>query len=504
MTLAPLLVVCVALAAPGPAPSQASPPSPETVERLFRAARDLERDGQAVQARRAYTQLLDADPQGPRAPDALLGLARLSWPINDPAELGARTYDAAALADAEDRLQTIAKKFPGAPAAAEAWWRLALLHLAPGSPQWRPDDGLAQLTTLLRLHPSSPQAPLALALAARLHAEAGRFPRARGLAFRLLLDWPDHPAAARGWLALAEADAREGRFPDALREAGRARQIAFGRDERVARQALGWSTILDRIAFSARRGARPFEFTPGPEMIFTGKPRRLAVGADGALLATLPGDEALASFPVDGAAPSQRAAAGAQFIAVDEWGRVWVGGGATVVGPPGVGSFTLPDRAEIVGLAPSSARSVWVADERGRRVFRFEVGAGIAATARLGEKPELIAVAKDGLGGAWVLDGRGPRIVDVGPDGATKIATPLTGEARDPVDIDVDALGNVYVLDAESPAILLYSPTGKLVLRQPLPKDGEPAFPHPALLAVDQRGAVAVYDARKKKAIWLR
>lgn len=219
MRLAPLLALGVVILAPAAAaPPESAPAAPEMTERLFRAAQDLERDHQVDQARQTYRQLLEADPSGPRAPAALLGLARLAWPTSDAAELGTKPVDAVSLSAAKEHLETIAKKFPASPEAPEALWRLALLHLEPGSPLWSHEQGLAQLTTLLRLHPAAPEAPYALALAARLHNEAGRFSRARGLVFRLLADWPEHVAAGRGWLALATADAREGRLSDALWE----------------------------------------------------------------------------------------------------------------------------------------------------------------------------------------------------------------------------------------------------------------------------------------------
>lgn len=480
------------------------PADPALLERQFNAAKGLERDGQLDAARTAYRQIVDADAQGRFVPDALLALARIAWPVDEPAQLGRKAPEPKALAEVRDELETIAKKYASSPVAGEATWRLALLVLEPASSAWDPERALGLLTALPTLYPDSPRAGASLALAAQLQQDAGRAARARGLAFLLIAEHPAEALAARGWIALARADVSEGRVPDALAALGRARAAAQGRDEATYREALELSTTLDRIAFSAGRGARPFELAGGTGVAAPPKVRHLAFDGSGRLFALSVSEKALLTVSANGTA-ELAAAPATDALAFDRWGRTWLASNHTIQGPAGVGGFPpLPEKTEIVALAPAGPRGVWALDARGKRVLRFEPGMGVAATARLPERTAPLALASDGRTGVWVLDGKAEALVQYDEDGAAGRSIALKENVKDAVDFDRDEFGNLYVLDGDAPALVVFSPQGQVVVRQPLLTEGEQGFGRPAALAVDRFGSVVVYDAKKKRIQWLR
>ena len=492
----PALLVSLALSA---LPAAAQTPAGALLERQLRAAQELEKDGQADAARQAFQQVVDAAPDGPQAPDALLGLARLAWPVDDPARVGAGAVDPRVLEAARAPLETIRKKFASSPAAPEALWRLALLRLEPSAPDCDLEQALALVTTLPTVYPNSPRAAEALALAARLQLEAGRPERARGQAFRLLAEWPEHKSAAQAFVVLGLAAARAGRTEEALAMFGRARVVAEGRDPAAAAAASSLAAALDRVAFSATRGARPLEIDRAAQpVVFPGKAKALRALPDGGLVAAIPSEGQIVA--AGGGKPLPDVLA----LTLDRWGRLWAANEQLVAPPPGAGSLPLPERTEVVAIAAAGPRGLWVADGRGRRVVRLEAGKGIVATARLPERADPLSLAGDGQGGVWVLDGRSASLIDVAEDGSARATIALGAAAKDPVSVDRDELGDLYVLDADAPALLIFDVKGKLAVRQPLPTEGDQGFSKPTLIAVDRAGAVAVFDARKKRAVWMR
>lgn len=506
MKASPLLALLVwGVAGAGMVLAQASPPDRGLMERQFKAARELERDGQIEPARQALTKMLEQDPSGPLAADVHLALARLSFNVTEREGLGGKGIDAAALDSAREHLEAIRSRFPSAAVAPEAIWRLALILLEPGSTRWDPDQALGLLTQLPTVYPDSKEAPQALALASELQISAGRISRARNLAFRLVTEWPDDPAAVRGWLMLAQADARDGKGADALVAAARARASAqAAKDEAGAAQALTYATILDRVLFASTRGSRPFEIDWAGAVLLPGKAKALAADPTGKIWAALPSENQIIGMPPGKGTPETRQGVAAQALVFDEWGRLWSASDTVLVPPAGTGGLNLPERTEILAIAPVGPRALWVADGRQRRLIRIESGGKIQATARFTDRVDPAALVPDGVGGVWVVDNRAGALVRVAADGALLTSVKLSGIAADPVALARDPLGFLYLLDADAPGLLILAHDGKVLLRQPLPKEGEQAFGKPTQLAVDPHGAVAVFDSRKRRLVWMR
>lgn len=467
-------------------------------ERQMRAARDLERDGQLDAARRAYRALAEAETTPPAlATEAFVAAGRLACPLEAVAQIGKVSVDPRGAADARAMYETVVQKFRGIDSASEAFWRLALIHLDPSAGAFDPARSQELLTTLASLYPRSPRAPAALAARARMMLDSDLPARARELAFEVLANAGGDAAAADAWLTLGLAEVREGRIGDGLVSFSRARQKAQEqRDDALAQQALALSVLADRIAFSAARGARPLDISAADVVAVPVRVRKVVARPDGRLVVA--GDQqilALGGGSVD-------AAEGAVAVTFDRWGRMWSGGGASISGP-GL-KISLPDKTNVVALAPAGAKGAWFVDDRNDRVQRVDSGGSVVATARLPERASPAAIAPADGNGVWVVDRRTPALLEFGEDGLPRRSIGLAAVAPDPLDVARDLLGNVYVLDGKGPGLVVFLPGGQVAFRQPLPTEGDAGIGRPAAMAVERTGAVAVYDARKKRLQWLR
>ncbi len=470
-------------------------------ERQYRAARDLERSGQLEQAEEIYRQIVDSRPDSDRADDALLALARIAWPLDDPGQLAADASALGSIESARSSLELLRKKYAAGDAAAEGLFRLALTHLVPHPRAWRPEEAAALLTTLPVLYPGAPEVPAALALAAELDIAAGRPSRASELAFRLIADWPDSPYTAQAWIVLGRVDFAAGRADEALAAFGAARRSAAERDERVASRALELSTLVDRVAYAPSRPAAAYRFGTVARPL-PGKASDLASDGEGRILAVLPRDDALVVVEQDGTTVQKRPSVGAAAVAVDAWGRSWLAHGAGIATPAG-DTLPLPPKARLSAIAPVAPGTVWAVDDRERRVVRLELGAGIVAEARLPQRSTPLRVAPAEDGGAWILTERPSLIVGVGPNGLPRKTIRLDSLVREPYDFDRDSLGHLYVLDRRELRVLVLSEEGQVLQRIAL-SGPDRGIEKPEAIAVDGSGAVAVFDARDKRISWFR
>ncbi|MFN7964171.1 MAG: tetratricopeptide repeat protein [Acidobacteriota bacterium] len=156
--------------------------APAVTDRRITAARELENSGQLDAARQLYREIVASTAPTEAIPEALLSLARLAWPVDDPARLGREPVPQGLALEARTQLETLRVKYDRTPQAAEALWRLALLELEPSSPYYDPVDAAAQLRTLTVIAPDSPRVPAALVLAAETESRNGRLTQAARIA----------------------------------------------------------------------------------------------------------------------------------------------------------------------------------------------------------------------------------------------------------------------------------------------------------------------------------
>ena len=495
-------VLLAAVLAAAPAwPAHAGEESAAALERRYLAARDLEATGQAGQAREMYLDVAAVETGNPRRDDALLGLARIALGAGGPGEPLPESTTAAALVEGRDRLTAIVEGTPGADAAPEAAYWLALLKLDPRAPFFDPAAAQADLTAYPRLYPGSAYRRGAMLRASELLVESGRAEAARQVAFRVLADGADGAEAAAAWRVMGEAEARAGRPQPALVALGRSIQLEP--DGPSARLAEDLATLVDRTAFS--RGPGAGYAAAGEPIGLPGRVADLAAQPDGTLLALLEREGQLVSIGRDGKALNRVAAAGATAVAVDRSGRTWLAAaGKLSIGDSGL-SIPLPAKSEVVSIAPTGPRSAWIADAGDRRVVRLNGDGTIAVTAPLPPRADPVSVAAAGDGGVWVLDARGPTLLLFGPGGEQRAVVALAERAEKPVDLCSDALGNAYLLATRPVAVLVFDPAGRPVTTwAPGTADPGKEFPRPALLAVDRAGEFALYDARLENVRWWR
>ncbi|GEM_PF-3954247 len=473
----------------------------DLAERRVRAARALEKEGKLTEARDLWAALAAERPAGEWTDDALLALARLDWPVDDPDRLGSDPGAGPAIAAAIPRLERIVREMPGSNSAPEAAWRLALAHLDPASPSLDPSRAEAILTTWPVLYPGGARLPEVLLLLAELRLEEGHPDRAARTAFRFLARWPDHPRAGRAWLVLARA-AGPAHPGSCLRRLGRAAVAAGERDPATARRARGLATLLDRFGFAPhRQGDRPWR--PRVEGGFTALPERavdLAIDPRGVAWVALPRAGEVRSLSGD-AVPLREA--GVRAIAFDRWGRPWLAGTAGVRTPGGE-LLVLPDRGTAEGLAPAGdGVSVFVLDGRNRRVVLLGPGVPPRVVTGLGARPAPSRIAPDpATGGAAVLDRKGGRLWVVGPDGTVREELAIGGIAPAPADVAVDAWGRPAILDGKTGTVTVLARDGRPLATFRLPREGELALARPDLLALDDAGRLAVHDARRRGVAW--
>jgi streptogramin lyase len=463
------------------------------LDKRLEAARQLEQSGQLDAARKLLEEVAATPAEPDAVPQALLALGRLAWPNDDPDAIGRSEPTAALIQDALTRFETVQAKYPKSPATPQALWRLALLQLEPGSTRFSVDQASATLTTLQVVFPDSAERVWGQALHAELQAQLGEWRRARGLAFELASSHSLAPReCARVWNLLGQIDLRE-RLPyEALNAFSRA--VECGIDSVPARQAR---QAITRIA------RRPLAGTV-EETALSLRSARLSSDRDGTSWATsakdgvvagLRGDRVVARHPMTGVVASS----------FDRWGRRWSVVGSRILAPTGAGEFPLPERARPIALIPVDARSAWVLDRDSESLYRVGVGGRRELAADLPAKAEPIDVELAPDGSLWVLDDRSTGSVHhLDAQGRLLQSVTLATLSLRVNDLAVDSLGVVYMLDTRARALVSFSEDGKIQDRWTFPDQGPSAIAEPEAVSVDPSGAIAMFDGKRGKVVWLR
>jgi tetratricopeptide (TPR) repeat protein len=497
------LFLAAVLVFAGTATAQEGPAGDELDERQFEAARRLERSGQLEEAVQAYRTLLTRSPQGPWADEALLSLARIACPAERP-ELGPdglMPCDEPGIQTALGHLQELERLCPGRQACAEGAWRRAVLRWLPTTTRHDPAAARALLTTFPVLYPDSSRVPAALALAARLHRQAGAAAEAGRLAYRLLAEWPAHPSAPRAWLELARLEIDAGRPGDALFALGRVQRLAP--DTAEGRTATGWATQLDRLTWAETRGETrwgPPENGPAYEDVTD-----LVFDARDRLVLALPRQGTVLVLDADGSEVERRPVPEVRAVAIDRWGRSWAAGEAVLAAPAGV-SLPVPERAEPVAVVPSGAAGAFLVDERYDTLYRVDMDRAEPRRIELADRAEPIGAVPDpDSGGLWLLDGRRARLERRNAEGEPELSVDLEAVVAEPIDVALGPLGHVFVLDAEGPEIwIVDGRNGQLLGYHRVPAREGLEWDDPTEIAVDSTGRVALYDEREGRIRWLR
>jgi TolA-binding protein len=480
-------LVLALLAAAAPALAQSSSPE-EQARRLLEDGRTYRSEGKTKQALDNFNTIVTGFPGTDSVDDALLEIGRYHLDVEGD-EVKAR-----------EAFEQVAKRFPQSDGAPGAYYYLGWLSLTRAKTAAELDDALAQFTRVQRLYPGSAWVPRAMHAAGLAHRKAGRLPEAVESERRVAMEYPTSESAAAAQFAVGEGLALLGEPRQAMEEFQQVRN-RFPRSEWAPR-ALERITALYRLygsgkptfsldtAYSAGSGdllkdVRAILMTPaGTLWIASEKVKAVVpVGQDGKLGPSLTAEEV-------------------RSLSLAPQGELIVAAKAAVrVGPRDIRTFTLPgdkpgavepvDRIEAAVV--TSGGAVLVADEKRKRVHRYDAKYEYKADFPDAKEREVTRMVVDSEGGIVLLD-RAERSVRVF-DESGRLLRSLgpRSDMRKPLDVAVDAFQNVYVIDEEA-GVLAFSTQGQL-----LASIGTQDLHKPKALTVDAAGAVLVYDEKAQR-----
>jgi TolA-binding protein len=478
----------VLLAAAAPAWAQSSPE--EQARRLLEDGRTYRSEGKSKQALDNFNTIVTGFPGTDSVDDALLEIGRYHLDVENDDEKARQAFE------------QVAKRFPQSDGAPGAYYYLGWLALTRSRTSAELDDALAQFTRVQRLYPGSAWVPKALHAAGLAHRRAGRLPEAVESERRVAMEYPTSEAAAAAQFEVGEGLALLGEPRQAMEEFQQVRN-RFPRSEWAPR-ALDRITALYRLngagkptfaldpAYSAGSGevlkdVRAILMTPaGTLWIASDKIKSVVpVGPDGKLGPSLTAEEV-------------------RGLSLSPKGELVVAAKAAVrLGPRDIRTFTVPadkpgatelvDRIDAAVVTPGGA--VLVADEKRKRVHRYDAKYEYQADFPDAKEREVTRMTLDSEGGIVLLD-RGERSVRVFDETGRLLRSlgPRT-DMRKPVDVAVDAFQNTYVID-EDAGVLVFSPQGQL-----LASVGAQDLHKPKALTVDPAGAVLVYDEKAQRVL---
>lgn len=453
---------------------------PDAAERQYRIARRLAAEG-SPEARAALEKVIELDPDGRLADDALVDQALLESLPRWPEATG--WLDAAAAARALNLLDDVARRFPAGDRFQEALYRRALLRLEPLATY---DLSAARVDlTAVATSPSRWSSDARFALA-WLHELQDDDDRAFDAYQRLLVDSPADPVGVRARVGLARVLLRRGSFGPAacrLQAAIDAGVDADARAEALRELAVRSllreagavdPTRLDRV----RTGMRSLVgFAP--------------TSAGGALL----GDrkEALVvEMSTEGERIGEWALEDLQALTVDPRGRRFAAANTTLyrleAGRQAIPVASLGDYAPVSRLVADAAGGFWLLDRRGKRIGRIEPGQGGPDVYWESDGSRLLSLVSDGRR-LVAIDGKTRTVIAL-----ERGASPLTLTVRElvrPVTLAADASGRIAMLDGRTSVVRFLRADGSLEADSVSPPEGA----RPVAIGLGPEGELHLVDA---------
>jgi len=408
--------------------------SPRAAERQYRAARRLAAQG-SPEAHMALAKVVELDPQGPLADDALVEQALLESLAAWPEEAGALDRDAAARA--RERLSESLDRFPASDRLDEALYHRGLLYLEPLA-GYDPSAARVDLTAVATS--SSEWATPARYALAWLHEHEGDDERALDAYQRLLIDEPDEPAGARARVGVARVLLRRSDYGLA------ARRLQEALDAGVPPETHA-ENLLELSVRSLLREAGAGD-TSRPARTRTGvrAPAGFTPTLSGGILIGDRKRGTVLEFGAGGERSGEWTVVGVQTVAVDLLGRRFAVDKTSVLlledGGRVEALATLGDYAPVGNLATDATGGLWLLERKGRRVGLVAPGADMPEPFWEGEQ-RLHSLVWEGRRLA-ALDAKTGAVVTlessgVAPHGATALSRPVA--------LVADPAGRLALLD---------------------------------------------------------
>ena len=450
--------------------------------RQYRVARRLVAED-SPEAASALRRVVELDPAGELADDALVEQARLQHRVGWPEELGRAGLEATTAA--RELLDRAVRELPDGDRIREARYRRALARLEPLAGH----DPAAARLDLLEVATAQPQDDWSRAARyalAWLGERQGDEMRAEASYQRLVVDAPHSVAATRARAGLARLALRDARPGDATiwldRVIGTAEAAATAAD---ALRRLSLAVLLEQAgtvrrpqatgAFTGIRTLTGFVTTPDGGIVVADRREGMvdALDEEGRSVASwrLESPQALAAGP----GGTLYSAAGEAIYRLDP------GGQAVAIASQG-------DYGPVSSLAADALGGLWLIDRRGERIGRIAPGASEPAVYREPGGSRLAELIWDGrrlLG----VDTRGRRVVAVGAGGSEET---VVGEGLlKPIGIASDPAGRIAVLDVKQASVLLFDAAGTPLRTWPLaPFEIE----RPGAIALGSDGSLHLFD----------
>jgi TolA-binding protein len=405
---------------------------------------------------------------------------------------------------ARDAFDQVAKRFPQSDGAPGAYYYLGWLTLGRATSSAELDDALAQFDRVQRLYPGSEWVPRALYAAGLAHQRAGRLAEAAESERRASLEYPTSEAAPAAQFQIGHCLALMGEPRQAMEEYQQVRNRFPASD--WAGRALDRITSLYRLHGGARPVfARDAGFQVGSGDVLKDVRALLMTPAGSLWIAS---DKSRSAVPFDAAGKMGASipAEDARSLSLGPRGEVLVTAKLAVrIGPSDIKSFQLPGEKpgeppepleDLSAAVITPGGSVLVADQKRKRVFRFDGQGKPLGTFPDAREREVTRMLVDGEGGILLLDRaeKAVRVFDESGRLLRALAPRGTGyELRRPVDVAVDPMRNTYVAD-EQAGVLLFSPQGQLLATL-----GAEEMQRPKALTLDPSGAVLVYDDKLER-----
>jgi len=419
-------------------------------EAQYRVARRLAAEG-AAGAAAALDRVVELDPQGPLADDALLDRATMIGLPRWPEQRG--RLPATRITEARALLARILKELPGGDRAEEAAYRQGLLLLEPILSY---DFDEARLLWLaLAAGGSDPEwssaARYALAWAAE---QSGDFVRATDTYQRLRVDAPGSEGAARataaiGRLLLRSADpaAAAAHFQQAL--------DSVALEEDLAQQTRAFRDVAVDSFLSRIHTAEALRISAAE------RPSSVAsLGAAGALIAQRKGGQVVELDATGAVVDRWSVELPLAAVATPNGLRYAITAGAVLRLEPGGATASIATAGEFGAFSSGTGDDlgrVWVLDRRGDRLGVIEPGSMEPKQVWRGDGAKLATLAWDG-NRLLAVDTRNKGVLAVYPDGSSQ---PLVTLGLDrPTALAVDPAGRIGVLEARGTLVTFFDASG--------------------------------------------
>ena len=461
---------------------------PEAAERQYRIARRLAAEG-SPQAAAALRKVVELDPRGPLADDALLEDALLSPVAGWPEEIG--RLDMVQAPHVRSLLDRVLTEFPQADRAHEARCRRALLRLEPV-----PGHDAAAARTDLIVVATAPEAgswgTRSRYALAWLLERAGQHERADEAYVRIVIDAPDSAAATRARAALGRAALREERFGDA------ARWLQSALDRELPRSSLAAplrECAVRRLLDAAGAPGRDGEAVTLGASAVSG----LVVTPAGVLLLSDRREGRVQGYREDGTLASEWLLPAPTGIVLDEAGRAYALDEEAIYRLNDDGTRT--HAASVGDFAPATAFAAgrggfWILDRKGQRIGRVQPGAPAPRELWQGRGSKLIALVWDGRR-LVALDSRSKTLITIAANGTPRTLA-ASGLTR-PNILAVDPAGRIAVLDSRAGQVSIRNQRGAELKRF---STAELGMEQPSAMTFGIDGRLHIFD--EQSGLWVR